>query len=118
MRVAVYARVSDDLQKEKQTIESQLAEVRQFAKEQDWPLDEQHIYADDGYSGFYFERPALDRLRDAARDGLIDLLLVHDPDRFARRYCPASTILPSPVASPGDVTSSWSTVFLSGKDSP
>ena len=86
MRVAVYARVSDDAQKEKQTIESQLAEVRQFAKEQDWPLDEQHIYADDGYSGFYFELPALDRLRDAARDGLIDLLLVHDPDRFARRY--------------------------------
>ena len=69
MRVAVYARVSDDLQKDKQTIESQLAEVRQFAKEQNWSLDEQHIYADDGYSGFYFERPALDRLRDAARDG-------------------------------------------------
>jgi site-specific DNA recombinase len=86
MRVAVYARVSDDLQKEKQTIDSQLAEVRQFAKEQNWPLDEQHIYADDGCSGFYFERPALDRLRDAARDGLIDLLLVHDPDRFSRRY--------------------------------
>ncbi len=36
MRVAVYARVSDDLQKEKQTIDSQLAEVRQFAKEQNW----------------------------------------------------------------------------------
>lgn len=86
MRVAVYARVSDDLQKEKQTIESQLAEVRQFAKEQNWTLDEQHIYADDGYSGFYFERPALDRLRDAARDGLVDLLLIHDPDRFSRRY--------------------------------
>ena len=86
MRVAVYARVSDDLQKEKQTIESQLAEVRQFAKEQNWSLDEQHIYADDGYSGFYFERPALDRLRDAARDGLVDLLLIHDPDRFSRRY--------------------------------
>ena len=86
MRIAVYARVSDDLQREKQTVESQLAEVRQFANEQTWPLDEQHIYIDDGYSGFYFERPALDRLRDAARDGLVDLLLVHDPDRLARRY--------------------------------
>ncbi len=86
MRVAVYARVSDDVQKEKQTIESQLAEVRQFAEKQNWPLDEKHIYADDGCSGFIFERPALDRLRDAARDGLIDLLLVHDPDRFSRRY--------------------------------
>src|SRR3990172_4547660 len=86
MRLAVYARVSDDVQKEKQTIESQLAEVRQFAKEQNWTLDEQHIYADNGYSGFYFERPALDHLRDAAREGLVDLLLVHDPDRLARRY--------------------------------
>ena len=34
MRVAVYARVSDDAQKEQQTIESQLEEVRQFAEEQ------------------------------------------------------------------------------------
>ena len=38
------------------------------------------------YSGYYFERPGLDRLRDAARDGLIDVVLVHDPDRLARRY--------------------------------
>lgn len=86
MRVAMYARVSDDQQKEQQTIESQLAEVRQFASQHNWPLDEQHIYVDDGKSGFYLDRPALDRLRDAARDGLIDLLLVHDPDRFSRKY--------------------------------
>ena len=86
MRVAVYARVSDDQQREKQTIESQLSEVRQFAKENHWPLEQQHLYIDDGHSGFYFDRPALDRLRDAARDGLIDLLLVHDPDRLSRRY--------------------------------
>jgi hypothetical protein len=31
--------------------------------------------------------------------------------------CPASTILPSPVASRRDVTSSWRTLFLSGKES-
>ena len=86
MRVGIYARVSDDQQKEKQTIESQLAEVRQFAREHDWLVDEQHIYTDDGESGFYLDRPALDRVRDAARDGLIDLLLVHDPDRFSRKY--------------------------------
>jgi site-specific DNA recombinase len=86
MRIAVYARVSEDLQREKQTIASQLAELRDHAQSNDWPLDEQHIYADDGYSGFYFDRPALDRLRDAARDGWIDFLLVHDPDRLARRY--------------------------------
>ncbi|PYV40146.1 MAG: hypothetical protein DMG09_07490 [Acidobacteria bacterium] len=86
MRVGIYARVSDDQQKEQQTIESQLAELRQFAAENNFPLEEQHIYVDDGHSGYSLDRPALDRLRDAARDGLIDLLLVHDPDRFSRKY--------------------------------
>lgn len=86
MRIAIYVRVSDDAQKEQHTIESQLAELRQFAKEQQWSLDEQHIYIDDGHSGFRFDRPALDRLRDAVRDGLIDLLLILDPDRLARNF--------------------------------
>src|SRR5438034_11546539 len=86
MRVGIYACVSDDQQKEQQTIESQLAELRQFAAENNFPLEEQHIYLDDGHSGYSLDRPALDRLRDAARDGLIDLLLVHDPDRFSRKY--------------------------------
>jgi DNA invertase Pin-like site-specific DNA recombinase len=46
MRVGIYARVSDEQQKEKQTIESQLAEVRQFAGAP-LALDEQHIYVDE-----------------------------------------------------------------------
>ncbi len=86
MRAALYARVSSDHQRETQTVDSQLSALRQFAAEQGWVLEKQHVYVDDGESGFYFDRPALDRLRDAARDGLIDLLLVHDPDRLARRY--------------------------------
>lgn len=32
MRVAVYARVSGDRQKEEQTIQSQLAEIREFSQ--------------------------------------------------------------------------------------
>lgn len=31
-------------------------------------------------------RPSLERLRDAAYTGAIDLLYVHSPDRLARRY--------------------------------
>ena len=41
---------------------------------------------DDGYSGSYLDRPALDRLRDLARESTIDLVYIHSPDRLARRY--------------------------------
>jgi site-specific DNA recombinase len=86
LRVAFYARVSGGSQKEEQTIESQLAALKEFAATEGFQLDAEHFYIDNGYSGFYFDRPDLDRLRDAARDGLIDVVLVHDPDRLARRY--------------------------------
>jgi site-specific DNA recombinase len=86
MRTALYARVSSDAQRDAHTIDSQLEALSAFARQQGWPVEERHVYVDDGYSGYHFERPALDRLRDAARDGLLDLLLIHDPDRLARRY--------------------------------
>ena len=36
--------------------------------------------------GSRLDRPALDRLNDAAREGEFDVLAVHSPDRLARRY--------------------------------
>ena len=86
MIVALYARVSSDRQKKEGTINSQVQELREFAAAQKLPIDDRHVYLDDGESGYYLDRPALDRLRDAARDGLIDILLVQDPDRFSRKY--------------------------------
>jgi len=86
LRVALYARVSGRSQKEEKTIESQLATLEEFVATEGLQLDPEHIYIDNGYSGYYFDRPGLDRLRDAARDGVIDVVLVHDPDRLARRY--------------------------------
>jgi len=86
MTVAVYARVSSDRQKEEETISSQLQQIRDFASRNNFTLDDAHLYLDDGASGYYLDRPALDRLRDAARDGLIDILLVQNPDRLSRKY--------------------------------
>ena len=86
MTVALYARVSSDRQREEGTIASQLQELRQFAQRESLCLDEHHIYLDEGKSGYYLERPGLDALRDVARDGLVDLVLVHDPDRLSRKY--------------------------------
>src|SRR5512135_329582 len=48
-----------------------------------WP---RRVYIDEGYSGSRLDRPALDRLRDAAREGQFDAVVVYSPDRLARRY--------------------------------
>jgi site-specific DNA recombinase len=83
MNAAVYARVSTDRQAQDQTIDSQLAALRQWAAEGGHDLRPEHVFADDGYSGTRLDRPALDRLRDAARDGEVG---VYSPDRLARKY--------------------------------
>ena len=43
-------------------------------------------WVDDGYSGSSFERPALQRMLQAARDGKVDCILVKDLSRFGREY--------------------------------
>jgi site-specific DNA recombinase len=85
-RVALYARVSSDRQEREETIDSQLAQLRSLAEQKQAVVLDRHVYLDDGYSGDLLARPGLDRLRDDAHDGLFDLVLVHCPDRLARRY--------------------------------
>ena len=52
----------------------------------DHQLGEEHVFRDEGYSGARLDRPGLDALRDAVRDGEVDLVAVLSPDRLARRY--------------------------------
>src|SRR3989442_1451013 len=82
LRVALYARVSTEEQKEGQTIDPQVAELEHFAQDRSWPVI--HIYKDEGWSGSMLVRPALDRLRDDAAKGLFDAVIVNDVDRLAR----------------------------------
>jgi site-specific DNA recombinase len=79
MRVALYARVSTEDQAEKYGLAAQLHELR--AKADTAALE----CVDDGVSGAVLERPGLDRLREAARAGQIQRLLILDPDRLSRR---------------------------------
>ena len=44
------------------------------------------IFEDDGYSGATLERPGLERVRDLAVGGDIEVVLVHSPDRLSRKY--------------------------------
>jgi hypothetical protein len=61
MEVALYIRVSTGRQQQQQTIEQQLARLRDYvATQPDWHLDEAHIYRDDGSSGAKLNRPGLD----------------------------------------------------------
>ena len=86
MRAAVYARVSTEKQGRDQTIDSQLVALRGWATASGYELNDEHVFIDEGYSGSRLDRPALDRLRDAAREGEFDIVGVFSPDRLARRY--------------------------------
>ena len=82
LRVALYARVSTEEQKQGQTIEPQLAELQRHAQDKDWRIV--HTYKDEGWSGSILARPELDRLRDEAGKGVFDAVLVNEVDRLAR----------------------------------
>ncbi len=83
---AICARVSSDKQKEDNTIASQTAALIAFASEQNCDVPPEWMIEDDGYSGASLLRPGLERVRDLAAEGLIQVLLVHAPDRLSRRY--------------------------------
>ena len=86
MQVAIYARVSTERQERDQTVESQITALKAWVDQHSYTLDPQHVYVDEGYSGSRLDRPALDRLRDAAQSGEFELVAVLSPDRLARKY--------------------------------
>src|SRR5438034_10561336 len=87
MEVALYVRVSTNRQQQQQTIEQQLARLREhIAVQPDWHLADDHIYRDDGFSGAKLNRPGLDRLRDRAAFAAFERVLITAPDRLARNY--------------------------------
>ena len=84
MRVALYARVSTERQQERGTIGSQVELLRAAARADGHQVVAEFV--DDGYSGARLDRPALDRLRDAAEAGALDAVLCLCADRLARAY--------------------------------
>ena len=83
---AIYARVSSNRQKEEKTIGSQTCELKEFAQAQNYVVPEGWVFEDEGYSGAVLVRPGLERLRDLASEGQVEIVLVHSPDRLSRRY--------------------------------
>ena len=87
MRIAaIYARVSSEQQREAHTIASQTASLIEFARGHDLEVPKEWVFEDDGYSGATLERPGLERVRDLAAEGQIQVVLAYAPDRLSRKY--------------------------------
>jgi site-specific DNA recombinase len=83
---AIYARVSSQRQKEGHTVGSQTAALRELAGSQGLEVPAEWEFEDEGVSGATLIRPELERLRDLAARGQVEVVLCHSPDRLARRY--------------------------------
>jgi len=91
--VALYARVSTDRQAEAQTVASQVAALRHRIAS-DVPQAATILeFLDEGSSGTTLVRPALERLRDLAAVGGVELVYGHSPDRLARTYAHQALLL-------------------------
>jgi site-specific DNA recombinase len=86
LRVAIYARVSSDQQAERQTIDSQLSELKALASRDGHEVKDGMLFVDNGHSGATLIRPALERLRDMVALSAADVVYVQAPDRLARSY--------------------------------
>jgi site-specific DNA recombinase len=83
---AIYARVSSEQQREERTIASQTAALIEFAKSHDLEVPKESVFEDEGFSGATLERPGLERVRDLAAEGHIQVVLAYAPDRLSRKY--------------------------------
>jgi len=90
---AIYARVSSARQKKDETIGSQTAALREHAAQNRLEVPEHWVFEDEGHSGATLVRPALERLRDLAAQGCVDVVLVYSPDRLARKFAYQALLL-------------------------
>lgn len=78
MKAFLYARVST---KDKQEVENQLAQLREFAKRQGWTIVHEYI---DKETGSRSDRPELQAMFLACSQGKADVVLFWALDRFTR----------------------------------
>ncbi|MEJ9318581.1 recombinase family protein, partial [Halalkalibacterium halodurans] len=86
--IGVYVRVSSEEQAQKgYSVRNQLDECKKKAG-----TNEVIEYVDEGYSGEFLERPALEKLRKDVREGIITKVVCYDPDRLSRKLMNALII--------------------------
>jgi len=68
------------------TIASQTASLIEFATNHELEVPKEWVFEDEGFSGATLERPGLERVRDLAAEGQIQVVLAFSPDRLSRKY--------------------------------
>lgn len=83
---ALYCRLSqeDMRQGDSDSIVNQKMILEKYAKENGF--ENTQVFADDGYSGVNFERPAFRRMLDLIEDGKIGVIITKDLSRLGRNY--------------------------------
>ncbi len=83
---AIYCRLSRDDEQagESVSIETQKMMLQDFCRDHGFPIYE--IYADDGYSGLNFNRPAFTRMLEDIDRGKVNLVVTKDLSRLGRDY--------------------------------
>lgn len=85
MHTAIYPRVSTGMQAtEGNSLDTQVELCMNKAKELNLPLDRIMVYREEGFSGEDIDRPAMNELRQAINDHLIDRVIITHPDRLSR----------------------------------
>ncbi|MEE3428600.1 MAG: recombinase family protein [Ruminococcus sp.] len=80
--VALYVRVSLDIQVDGYSIEEQLDRLHKYAESKDWTIYKEYI--DPGYSGANIDRPAMQQLLNDVKNKKINTVLVYKLDRLSR----------------------------------
>lgn len=83
MRAAIYARYSSDNQRP-ESIDDQIRACQELAAARDYIIDPGHIYKDEAKSGALRDRPGLEALCAAVRDGQFQAVIVDDLSRLSR----------------------------------
>jgi len=83
---ALYARVSTGNQEKQETILSQVAEIKERIVKDGLMLGENLSFCDEGWTGSILARPELDKLRDAVKNKLFQVLYVYDLGRLSRDF--------------------------------
>src|SRR6266498_2284143 len=83
-KIAAYCRVSTKRQENEKTIDSQKAEVQEWANNNDAVIV--GWYIDDGWSGELLARPELDRLRDDVKKKEFEIICLYDYGRLSRDF--------------------------------
>ena len=91
MVVVGYARVSTENQLENYSIEEQTERLKAYCAAKDWSL--RKLYVDGGFSGGNTNRPALQQMLAAIRQGGVDAVVIYKLDRLSRSQKDTLTLI-------------------------